>query len=66
MSELTFSVPDMTCRHCEHAVSSHISTVPGVLSVVVDLETKRVAVRGEQLDDAAIRDAITDAGYEAA
>ena len=66
MSELTFSVPDMSCSHCEHAVSTQVSAVPGVESVVVDLETKRVDVRGEQLDDAAIRAAIADAGYEAA
>jgi len=66
VSELTFSVPDMSCAHCEHVVSTQISAVPGVQSVVVDLATKRVEVRGEQLDDAAIRAAIADAGYEAA
>ena len=66
MSELTYSVPDMSCSHCERAVSTEISAVPGVQSVVVDLETKRVEVRGQQLDDAAIRAAIADAGYEAA
>ena len=33
--------------------------------VSVDLETKRVEVTGDDLDDAAIRAAIEDAGYEA-
>ena len=65
MSEMTFSVPDMTCGHCEHAVSTQISAVPGVRSVVVNLDTKRVDVRGEDLDAAAIRAAIADAGYAA-
>ena len=41
-------------------------TVPGVESVAVDLVTKRVDVAGEPLDDAAIRAAIEEAGYEAA
>jgi copper chaperone len=36
--------------------------VPGVASVDVDLVAKRVTVAGEQLDDAAIRAAIDEAG----
>jgi copper chaperone CopZ len=34
--------------------------------VDVDLDTKLVLVRGEGLDDAAVRAAIEEAGYEAA
>ena len=40
--------------------------VPGVASVDVDLEAKRVTVAGEHLDDRAIRDAIDEAGYDVA
>ena len=43
-----------------------VSAVAGVESVTVDLETKRVEVSGSELDDAAIRAAIEEAGYEAA
>ena len=66
MSEITYTVPGMNCSHCEHAVSSELRDVPGVESVDVDLETKVVAVRGEGLDDVALRAAIEEAGYEAA
>ena len=66
MTELTYSVPDMSCGHCERAVGAQIAVVPGVQSVVVDLATKLVRVRGESLEDAAIRAAIEAAGYEAA
>jgi copper chaperone len=67
MSEtLTYSVSGMHCGHCEHAVSEEVSAVPGVESVAVDLETKRVTVVGEALDDAQLRAAIDEAGYEAA
>ncbi len=65
MTEITYLVPDMTCSHCEHAVSSELSSVAGVGSVQVDLETKKVVVSGEDLDDAALRAAIEEAGYEA-
>jgi copper chaperone CopZ len=56
----------MSCEHCEAAVREEISAVTGVLSVSVSLETKRVEVTGDRLDDGAIRAAIEDAGYEAA
>jgi copper chaperone CopZ len=63
--ELEYRVPGMHCAHCERAVREEISRVPGVESVGVDLETKRVVVAGEDLDDGAIRAAIDEAGYEA-
>ena len=67
MSEtLTYTVPAMRCANCEAAVSEEVSAVEGVESVLVDLETKRVEVRGVGLDDGAIRAAIEEAGYEAA
>jgi copper chaperone CopZ len=66
MSELRYSVPGMSCAHCKHAVSSELESVPGVESVDVDLDTKLVVVRGEGLDDGALRAAIEEAGYEAA
>jgi copper chaperone len=43
-----------------------VRAVDGVRSVDVDLGTKLVSVTGQSLDDAAIRAAIEEAGYEAA
>jgi copper chaperone len=63
---LTYTVPAMHCANCEAAVSEEVSAVAGVESVSVDLEAKRVKVRGEGFDDGAIRAAIEEAGYEAA
>ena len=66
MSEtITYSVPGMTCDHCKHAVTTELSGVEGVASVDVDLGTKIVTVNGDSLDDAALRAAIEEAGYEA-
>jgi copper chaperone CopZ len=66
MERVQYTVPAMHCGHCKTAVAEEVSAVPGVESVVVDLDTKRVEVTGEALDDAAIRAAIEEAGYEAA
>ena len=66
MSEtITYSVPGMTCDHCKHAVTTELGGVEGVASVDVDLGTKLVTVNGDSLDDAALRAAIEEAGYEA-
>jgi copper chaperone len=66
MSETTYTVPDMSCSHCTQAVSARLTQVVGVDSVDVDLDSKLVTVRGHELDDAALRAAIEEAGYEAA
>jgi copper chaperone len=63
---LLLSVPGMHCGHCERAVKDEVSAVPGVRDVVVDLGTKAVTVTGSPLDEAAVRAAIAEAGYEAA
>jgi copper chaperone len=62
----SYTVPGMSCGHCEAAVKSEVMAVSGVQSVDVDLGTKLVVVHGEGLDDLAIRAAIDEAGYEAA
>ena len=66
MIELTYTVPGMSCGHCKTAVSSELQEVAGVEAVAVDLDTKLVTVRGVNLDDAALRSAIEQAGYAAA
>lgn len=63
--EWNYTVADMSCGHCTEAVSGQLRSVEGVDSVEVDLETKLVTVRGQGLDDAALRAAIEAAGYAA-
>lgn len=64
--QMTYSVPGMSCGHCRTAVTTEVEKVVGVTAVDVDLESKRVSVAGEQLDDDAIRAAIDAAGYDVA
>ena len=65
METKTYAVPGMHCAHCEAAVTEELEGVAGVAAVDVDLETKRVTVRGKGLDDAALVAAIDEAGYDA-
>lgn len=67
MSEtLTYSVPAIHCAHCAMSIREEVSEVDGVDEVAVDLDTKVVTVSGSAVDDAAVRAAIEEAGYEAA
>jgi copper chaperone CopZ len=66
MSRVTYSVPGVSCAHCQAAITDEVSSLPGVEAVDVDLETKIVTVTGDPLDEDAIVAAIDEAGYEVA
>ncbi len=63
---LTYTVPGMSCGHCRAAITEEVEKVAGVAAIEVDLDAKKVAVSGSGLDDAAVRGAIDEAGYEIA
>ncbi|HZG48906.1 MAG TPA: heavy-metal-associated domain-containing protein [Thermoleophilaceae bacterium] len=66
MNDLSYSVPGVSCEHCVAAVTEEVERVAGVERVDVDLTRKLVTVSGEGVDDAAVRAAIDEAGYEIA
>jgi copper ion binding protein len=60
-----YTVKGMTCGHCVSAVSAEVSHIDGVTGVEVDLETGAVTVTSTTaLDDAEVREAVDEAGYE--
>lgn len=61
-----YSVPGVSCEHCRVAIAGEVSQVAGVTAVDVDLDAKRVTVTGGRFHDAAVRDAIDEAGYDVA
>ena len=63
----TYRVSGMTCGHCVSAVTAEVSALAGVTEVQVDLETGSVTVTSRSpLDDAAVRVAVEEAGYQLA
>lgn len=66
-STQSYTVSGMTCGHCVASVTEEVSEVPGVESVDVTLETGALTVTSaEPVDDAAIRAAVEEAGYQLA
>ncbi|WP_406660707.1 copper ion binding protein [Methanolobus sp. ZRKC3] len=65
MKEETIKIEGMACGHCRATVEKAISSVPGVQQAKVSLEDKNAVVDydPEVADIKAIKDAVTDAGY---
>ncbi|WP_309063473.1 heavy-metal-associated domain-containing protein [Streptomyces sp.] len=60
-----YKVSGMSCGHCEGAVSGEISEIPGVSSVKAIAATGEVTVvSAAPLDEAAVRAAVDEAGFE--
>ncbi|AEA28945.1 copper ion binding protein (plasmid) [Pseudonocardia dioxanivorans CB1190] len=65
MAVSTYTVTGMTCDHCVASVREEIGELSGVREVTVDLPTGLVTVTTDaQVDDADIRAAVEDAGYQ--
>jgi len=55
----------MTCEHCARAVRDEVGKIPGVSAVDVDVAAGKVRVTGSPVPgDAALREAVTEAGYQ--
>lgn len=65
MTETTYQVQGMTCDHCVRAVTGELTSLDGVTGVDVDLASGAVRVTSDApLDEAAVRAAVDEAGYE--
>jgi copper chaperone CopZ len=62
---MVLEVRGMSCGHCVSAITSAVSTVPGVAGVDVDLPGGTVRVSGTP-DAVEVTAAIEDAGYDVA
>ena len=63
----TYTVTGMTCGHCVASVTEEVQEIPGVENVDVVLETGSLTVTStDPVDDAAVKAAVEDAGYQLA
>jgi len=59
----SYTVAGMTCNSCVTKVTNAVSGIDGVRDVDVDVADGTLAVRGH-IDDAAIRRAVAELGYQ--
>lgn len=65
MTTRTFDIPSISCGHCKAAIEGEVTRVAGVQSVAVDVDARTAVVIGDA-DEAALRAAIDEAGYDVA
>jgi len=61
---MIFSVPKMSCGHCTSAIENGIKAKDPSAVVATDLELRLVTVQSA-LEQAAVQQAIVEAGYDA-
>ena len=66
MTQITLSVPDISCGHCKSSIESALGPFEGVQSAIVSVQDRNVDVEYDpaEVDLAAIVAAIDDQGYE--
>ena len=66
MSSSEYQVAGMTCGQCEASVRKEVAAVEGVQDAQVSAQTGRLVVTSVgPVDEAAVVDAVTAAGYSA-
>ena len=66
MTQITLSVPDISCGHCKSSIEDAVGPFGGVQSATVSIQDRNVDVEYDpaEVDLAAIVAAIEDQGYE--
>jgi copper chaperone CopZ len=66
MKTVTYSIPNIHCKHCTHTIAMELSEIKGVSEVDADLETKSVKVTFEEpATEQVILDTLAEINYPA-
>jgi len=67
MKKVTYTVPNISCKHCTHTIAMELSETVGVSKVDADVESKQVTIA---FDDPAteqkLKQTLTEINYPSA
>lgn len=68
MATAILNVPDISCGHCEKAITNALRPLPGVERVMVEIPAKRVHVEYDErrMDVERMKQVLADADYPVA
>lgn len=68
MTQITLSVPDISCGHCKSSIEGAVNPLEGVETAIVAIDDRNVAIEydGSEATMEAIVNAIDEQGYEIA
>ncbi|MFC2053117.1 heavy-metal-associated domain-containing protein [Chloroflexota bacterium] len=47
MTTVTYSIPNISCKHCVHTIKNEVGELPGVISVEADPASKQATISFE-------------------
>ena len=65
MAKVILTVPEISCEHCERAITDTLAPQAGVKSVAVDIPTKKVTLEYDegQIDLDKVGELLDEEGY---
>jgi len=67
MKSVTFTVPNISCKHCTHTIAMELSEIEGVAKVDADVQTRLVTVDFDApASEQEIKDKLAKINYPAA
>jgi copper chaperone len=42
---VTYTIPNISCNHCVHTITTEVSDLEGVKSVVADVQSRKTTIR---------------------
>lgn len=67
MSTVTYSIPNISCNHCVHTITTELNDMEGVSSVVADMHGKQATITFElPATETAIKDLLAEINYPVA
>jgi copper chaperone len=67
MKTITYTIPNISCKHCTHTIKMELSEIEGVSKVDADVQTQNVTVTFEEpATEQTLRNTLTAINYPAA
>ena len=45
MTTVTYQIPNISCNHCVHTITTEVADLEGVKSVVADVQSRKATIR---------------------
>jgi copper ion binding protein len=67
MKTVTYTVPNISCKHCAHTIGMELSEIQGVSKVDADIQTRQVTVEFDApATEQEIKDTLAEINYPVA
>jgi copper chaperone CopZ len=64
MKSVTYSVPNISCKHCTHTIIMELSEIQGVEKVDADVQTRLVSITYEEpATEQILKDTLAEINY---